>query len=450
LNLSAILGKSAEAKERRLVPEVIEQFFVAASPESGLPIKAFDGKPRSESPCCVYRIGKVPKHLLVIGDSQESRFGRLGREYARIAFDKTLLTSDPTLEWVTPGHPLFESVRADVLTRVDDHLRRGAVFYDLHRTEPAVLDVFAASIRDGRGNTLHRRLFVIATETGGAMSLHEPTIFHDITPAPIGASGADRPIPARPEVEQFLYTQSLQPWISQAAAERELEIARIARHVEISLNALIDRQNVQMANLVNRQIEGQTVPGLDGLIAQAEEHLDVLNARRETRQRELDLERHCAVSDITHIGRAWVLPHPERANPQLAPMVRDEEIERIAIAVAIKNEEERGWVVEDVQTQNRGFDLISRRPHPEDPKTFVEVRFIEVKGRAAVGAVAVSENEYRAAERLKTDYWLYAVFNCATKPELHIVQNPIRLGWQAIMAVEHYRLGPDAITSNGT
>src|SRR5438876_2191393 len=32
--------------------------------------------------------------------------------------------------------------------------------------------------------------------------------------------------------------------------------------------------------------------GLDGLIAQAEQHLDELNTRRETRQRELELERH--------------------------------------------------------------------------------------------------------------------------------------------------------------
>jgi len=40
------------------------------------------------------------------------------------------------------------------------------------------------------------------------------------------------------------------------------------------------------------------------------------------------------VADIKHLGRAWVLPHPDRANPQLAPMVRDDEIERIAIEAA--------------------------------------------------------------------------------------------------------------------
>jgi hypothetical protein len=40
LNLSAIVGKSAEARERRLVPEVIEDFFLQAAPISGLSPKA--------------------------------------------------------------------------------------------------------------------------------------------------------------------------------------------------------------------------------------------------------------------------------------------------------------------------------------------------------------------------------------------------------------------------
>src|SRR5438874_5888452 len=101
LNLSAIVGKSAEAKERRLVPEIVESFFVQAAPESGLTPK------ESAKASGIYRIGKVPRNLLPIGDRQEPRFGRLGREYGKIVFKKTLLPTDPTLEWVTPGHPLF-------------------------------------------------------------------------------------------------------------------------------------------------------------------------------------------------------------------------------------------------------------------------------------------------------------------------------------------------------
>lgn len=159
-----------------IAPKVIA-FFVGASPESGL-------QPKPTAPNShVYRIGKVPRNLIPIGDRQENRFGRLGRDYGMIVFDKAIEPTDPTLEWVTPGHPLFEAVRTDVLARVEDDLRHGAVFYDLHRQQPGLLDFFAASIKDGRGNTLHRRLFVVESGVGGAMALHEPTILHDIMPA---------------------------------------------------------------------------------------------------------------------------------------------------------------------------------------------------------------------------------------------------------------------------
>src|SRR5439155_11200106 len=180
LNLSNIVGKSVEARERRLVPEVIEQFFVEASPVVGVQPKP-TGKDSH-----VYRVGRVPRNLLPTGDRLEARFGRLAREYGKVVFDKAILKQDPTLEWVTPGHPLFESIREDLIERVQEHLRRGAVFFDLHRNVPSTLDVFAASIKDGRGQTLHRRLFVVETDDQSSMTVRQPTIFLDITPAPPG------------------------------------------------------------------------------------------------------------------------------------------------------------------------------------------------------------------------------------------------------------------------
>jgi hypothetical protein len=37
------------------------------------------------------------------------------------------------------------------------------------------------------------------------------------------------------------------------------------------------------------------------------------------------------------------------------------------------------------------------------------------------------------------------VFNCASTPKLNIVQDPARLGWRPVMAVEHYSVKPDAL-----
>ena len=440
LNLSAIVEKSAEAKERRLVPEVVEDFFLQAAPLAGI------APQRTRAGSHVYRVGRVPRTLWPLGEQFEPRFGKLGREYKQIAFDKSLLTDDPTLEWVTPGHPLFECVRADVLERVEDDLRHGAVFYDLQRSKPACLDVFTAAIRDGRGHILHRRLFVVESGFDGAMKIRQPTLFLDLVPAEKGLTPPDgSSLPARELVEQALVEKALRAFLDEVREQRGKEVETIQNHLEISLNELIHRQNLKMAELFENQQSDVPSPLLAANIKQVEDRLDELNARLERRRAELAQERQCMIGEIQHLGRAWVLPHPDRDKPNIAPMVRDEEIERVAVQAVIAYEEARGWQVESVEKENRGFDLISRRPHPEDPKTALEVRFVEIKGRAAVDMVALSENEYKTAERLKQDYWLYVVYNCATSPEIHLIQDPVRLGWQSVVKIEHYIVGADKI-----
>ncbi len=440
LNLSAIVGKSAEAKERRLVPEVIEDFFANAAPLAGLSPK--ETRPGSH----VYRVGKVPRNLWHIGERVEPRFGKLGREYKQIVFDKQRLNTDQTLEWVTPGHPLFEVVREDVWERVQNDLQHGAVFFDIHRNESARLDVFSAAIRDGRGNILHKRLFVVETAMSGAMTVRQPTLFLDLAIAPTGTSVPNGDaLPKRDQVERTLVEQSLQSFLAEIRAQRDKETSTIAEHMEISLNELIHRQNLRQAELLSSQAMGDPSPVLAANIAMVESRIDELNERLERRRAELAQERQCVVSDIRHYGSAWVLPHPDRTKPNIAPMVRDDEIERIAVDAVIAFEEARGWKVESVEKENRGFDLISRKPHPEDPATAIAVRFIEVKGRAGVGEVALSANEYKTAERLKNDYWLYAVFNCATTPEVRVIQDPVRLGWEPLVKVEHYFISANKI-----
>lgn len=434
LNLSVIVGKSAEARERRLVPEVIEDFFIHAAPVVGLIPK--------ETPAGshIYRIGRVPRHLWAMGDRLETRFGKLGREYKHIVFDKALLARDPTCEWVTPGHPLFETVRQSLWEQVRDALMRGAVFYDLHSGTPYHLDVFSASVKDGLGNVLHRRLFVVQTSHAGELSIRQPTIFLDLTVAPKGAAAPSTgDLISRDLCEQALVDKCLTNFLAEVAAQRKKETDTIRRHIEISLDELIRRQQLAFAGLHEQAAHFDTTPPwLAGQMKQCEDRLEELNARREQRLADLDREHQCTIGDIQHIGCAWVLPHPERTSPGLAPMVRDEQVERLAVQAVIAHEEAEGRKVESVEAQNRGFDLISRRPHPEDPATAVEVRFIEVKGRAAVGEVALTANEYKTAQRLGKDYWLYVVYNCGSTPQVHTVRNPARLGWKPIVKVEHY------------
>ncbi|MBI5093534.1 MAG: DUF3883 domain-containing protein, partial [Candidatus Hydrogenedentes bacterium] len=442
LNLSYVIGKSAEARERRLVPEVVEEFFTEAAPVVGVSPTVLRGQEHA------YRVGRVPRTLWPLGDQLEGRFGRLGREYKNIVFDKELLRKDATWEWVTPGHPLFECVRAALLEDVRSDLKRGAVFYDLHHAQPYRLDVFTASIRDGLGRLLHRKLFVVQTDADGALTIRQPTIFLDLALAPKGTAtpNADG-VPSHAEIEQALIEQALNPFLAEVAAERAREVKTISDHIEISLNAIINRVQLQFADITGQKEMGSTETGLDGRLKMMEDRLFELNGRLERRQEELEKERHCMIGDIECIGRAWVLPHPERTAPSMVAMVRDEEIEHIAVEAAIKYEEARGCVVQSVESENKGFDLVSRRFDAVDPTLLVEYRYIEVKGRACIGEIALTANEYKTAERLKKDYWLYVVYNCAATPGIHCIQDPGRLGWKPLVKVEHYRIDAKSILS---
>jgi hypothetical protein len=62
--------------------------------------------------------------------------------------------------------------------------------------------------------------------------------------------------------------------------------------------------------------------------------------------------------------------------------------------------------VQSVESENRGFDLISKKKQDtQDAQDITPaVRFIEVMGRAGIGEVTLSSNEHKTVERLKNDY----------------------------------------------
>jgi superfamily II DNA or RNA helicase len=120
-------------------------------------------------------------------------------------------------------------------------------------------------------------------------------------------------------------------------------------------------------------------------------------------------------------------------------------IERIAVQAAIDFEEARGCQVESVESDTRGFDLISRRLVSDTSRERIEIRFIEVKGRAAVGEIALTANEYKTAQRLGPDYWLYVAFNCASQPQVTLIQNPARFDWEPMSKIDCYRIGAETL-----
>jgi len=155
---------------------------------------------------------------------------------------------DPTIEWVTPGHALFEAVREDVTDQVRRDLERGAVFYDLHTQAPYRLDFFAASIRDGSNRQLHRRLFAVQTFENGTRLVKQPTILHELSVAPPGTKPPAQAVDLS-STEQFLVAEAMTPFLEEVRGERLREVEIISKHLEISLDELIRRQNLRLAEL---------------------------------------------------------------------------------------------------------------------------------------------------------------------------------------------------------
>lgn len=106
-------------------------------------------------------------------------------------------------------------------------------------------------------------------------------------------------------------------------------------------------------------------------------------------------------------------------NQIIDDMVSSEEIEKIGMDVSMQFEADNGRFPEDVSKQNLGFDIRSKI----DTDAF---RYIEVKARAGLGAVSLTQNEWFKAQRFGEDYYLYIVLNAASKPQLHIVRNPAK------------------------
>ena len=115
--------------------------------------------------------------------------------------------------------------------------------------------------------------------------------------------------------------------------------------------------------------------------------------------------RSSDMEDDTHMEEIDTSPHDRK------------EIERIGMEHARRYEEEQGYTVEDVSTENLGFDLRSTTPNGE-------IRCIEVKARAGRALIVLTSNEWDTAEKLKDAYFLYVVLNAKTQPEPYIIQNP--------------------------
>ena len=430
LNLDMLVERRARAQERRVVPETIARFVREAARTAGLPLEPVAGLPHTFDP------GRIPPGLHRYPHEPDWTLPALATGYPRLSTNRD--TADRHhLEWVTPGHPLFEALRRDSRARSRDACAAGACFHSLQHAAPARLDFYRARIVDGLGRVVHERLFAVELADGSPPRLREPDVIGNLSPA--AAPDVLPPAASLPEADAWLNEHALLPFLDEVRTERLTEIERIATHVEVSLTEILQRIDGEIGRAADEVARGIT--GAEGRQARAEARHDAVSVRRARRREEIERQRALTLQGVERLASALILPHPEREAPDVRRLRPDPATERTAMQVVMEHERAQGRRVYDVSEKNLGYDVTSL--HLESGA----LRLIEVKGLAgAGGTILLTPNERRVAEDRHDCYWLYVVTDCAATPRLQEpIPDPARFPWHEVRKVQHYYLSVDAL-----
>ena len=119
LNLDMLTERRARAKERRVIPETITRFIKESAQDASLTLKPVSSMAHTFEP------SRTPLRLKNYERESNWKFPDLLVRYPRLSTDRAT-AEENNLEWVTPGHSLFEALRRNSLYVAQDAFSKGA------------------------------------------------------------------------------------------------------------------------------------------------------------------------------------------------------------------------------------------------------------------------------------------------------------------------------------
>ncbi|MEJ5310782.1 MAG: helicase-related protein [Anaerolineae bacterium] len=413
IDYTRIQEMNARARERRLIPEYTQAFFQKAWEHLGGEMRPREGRPG------FFSLDRVPAPLrtLAEGDAFKKRFGTLQRRYPLVTFDKALAMKDAQAEFVSFGHPLFEAVLQWAEAHLAVALQQGATFLDPDGRLDGVLLFYEGQITDGLGEVAGKRLFsLFIPRAGSKPQALDPSILWDLAPAPAPAPADGLDLEALKRQGVAWLIPHLEAYQEELRAAREREAAIKRRYGVESLRYLILDLDNDLIRLQERAANGEDVALV---MRNKEQQKEGYRQALSDLENRLERERQLTLGTPGFLAAVRVAPMVLPPDQAEAGLHRDVEVERVGMEVTLRYEREQGRQPQDVAADNLGYDVRSTDPGSG------ATRYIEVKARAGVGRVALTQNEWFTAQRLGDDYYLYAVMNAAgDQPDLYIVQNP--------------------------
>jgi hypothetical protein len=414
INMQAILGEERRAREQRLVPEYVEQFFLRGCRKIGIQPR----RPASQ----IWSV-EVPYELRQQPHAFKRTYGEVQDSYKRITFHKEI-AREQGVEFVAPGHPLLEAIVERILHSSQSALEQGALFHDPDGKRDGWLYFYMVELRDGNDHIAAQRLATLYCPREGAPQCVNPSILWDLHPA--GSPTSDDEPPNEETMLTYLMRQVMEPLEAELQAHRE-QLAQIKRKYGIaSLNRRITELNERLLDYESRNVPAPEVANVRHRKEEAEQ-------RKQELENQIERERTIRRTPPRLLGVARVVP----ATPEGLPMQSEAAIEAVGMQVAMEYERQQGRTPVDVSAENRGYDIRSESPDGS-------VRYIEVKARAQTGDLVLTPNEWMMARRLGDEYWLYVVTDAASQPRLRCIQNPASaLEPRPIQGVVRYQVPVD-------
>jgi hypothetical protein len=179
---------------------------------------------------------KIPPVLKRYEHDADWKYPQLSNKYPRGSTDRETAEKN-NLEWVTPGHPLFEAFRRHTYSKALEEFSKGACFYSLQHEMPTRIDFYRARVVDGLGNIAHERVFAVEIDENGDQNLRETGILGNFI-----LSEQPKELPKVAMIHEdsaWLNDKILQPFLEETRNERLSEVNSIAEHVELSLTELL-------------------------------------------------------------------------------------------------------------------------------------------------------------------------------------------------------------------
>ena len=435
INLPQVNELQQQAREHGLIPEYTREFFR----------KTFEtlNKPLHQRRDMFFRIDNIPFQIISISKEPQFRqmYPALNRKnYLKVTFDKAQALTDPTAEFISFGHPIFEATLQYAEQTYSDALKTGACFEDPDGFFNGVVAFYEGEIRDATEAVAGRKLFAYyLPENSEIIEKVNPKLIWDFQEVEA------EPLPEHlklQELEERVGTEvrtQLDQYKQELTEERQRQVDIKRKYGITSLEQLILKLDRDLLELGMRNERGEDVRlAIQNKEEQKRHYEDEKEKLEKTCQQEVTLAR----KPPSFAGAIRVRPATETDDSN-ASQEDKLEIERIGMECAIHHEETQGCTVTDVSAENLGFDIRSKTP---DGK----IRCIEVKARAERAPIVLTSNEWHMAKQLKDDYFLYVVLDAVTQPELYIIQNPA----EQIAAVQQiadvrYQIPLSEITQNG-